>query len=432
MNRSPTLVSTGTMPDRHPKPVYNARIQEIHLLRAYSFRAPCLLLLIVSATLVSATDWRASDAHLARKIAAATGPGAVALEVNNRSSLSQADVDDIRRGLRTELAALGVHSVAADQAAATVQVSLSENLQDYVWIAEIRVGNNEPSVVMVTTPRAEPAAGEHPAAPLTIHKALLWTDDNRILDVALPTGSPQIMIVLEPDSVVVYALQNARWQAQQTLAIAHAHPWPRDPRGRLVLRKGYLFDAYLPGVLCQSTTVAPLALNCRESDDPWPLATEPSGLSAFFAPARNFFTGALSPSVQKQTAIAPFYSAAPLPRDKYTLWIFSAIDGQVRLLDGMTDQTTKWAWGSDIASVRSGCGLGWQVLATSRSDGVGDTVQAFEIADRQPAALSAPVEFGGSITALWTDSESASVIAVARDSESGRYEASRLSITCSR
>jgi hypothetical protein len=416
-----------------PKPVYNARIQEIRLLRACFLRASCFLLLMVPATMFSATDWHAPVAQLAAKIAAATGPGAVAVEFTNRSSLSPTESDDIRRRLWTELAALGVHLVAADQAAATVQVSLSENLREHVWVAEIHVGNNEPTLVMVTAPRTEPAAGERPTAPLTIHKAVLWTDDNRILDVALPTGSPQIMIVLQANSVGLYAVQNGHWQAQQTLAITHARPWPRDLRGRLVLRKDHLFDAYLPGVLCQSTTVAPLALRCRESDDPWLLATEPSALSAFFTASRNFFTGVLSPGVQKQTSTAPFYSAAALPRDKYTLWIFSALDGQVHLLDGMTDQTTaRWGWGSDIAGVRSGCGSGWQVLASSRDAGAGDTVQAFEMADREPAAVSAAVEFGGSITALWTDSDSSSVIAVAQDSETGRYEASRLSITCSR
>ena len=418
---------------RHPKPVYNAQIQVMPLPHAYSLRALCFWLLMVLATVVSATDWRVPDAQLARKIAAATGPGAVALDVTNRSSLSSAEADEIRRGLWTELGALGVHFVPADQAAAAVQVSLSENLQNYVWIAEIHVGNNEPSVVMVTAPRAEAAAGERVAAPLTIHRALLWTDDNRILDVALPTSNPQIMIVLEPANALLYAVQNGHWEVQQTLAITHARPWPRDLRGRLVLRKDHLFDAYLPGVLCQSTTVAPLALKCRESDDPWPLAGEASGLSAFFSPARNFFTGVLSPGVQKQTATAPFYSAAALPRDKYTLWIFSAADGQIHLLDGMTDQTaTKWQWGSDIAGVKSGCGLGWQVLAESRGNTSGDAVQAFEIADREAVAVSSPVEFGGSITALWADSENASAIAVAQDSDTGRYEASKLSITCSR
>src|SRR5215475_8854714 len=113
-----TLVSTGAMRSRRPKPVYNARIQEMSLLRAYSFRVLCVWLLLAPATLVSATDWRVPAAQLARKIAAATGPGAVALEVSNRSSLSQADADDVRRTLWTELAALGVHFVGADQAAA--------------------------------------------------------------------------------------------------------------------------------------------------------------------------------------------------------------------------------------------------------------------------------------------------------------------------
>ena len=421
------------MPSCHLNPVYNARIQEIRLSRAYFLRALCFLLLIVPATAVSATDWRSLDAQLARKIAAATGPGAVALEVTNRSSLSSAETDDIRRALLAELTALGVHVVAADQASATVQVSLSENLQSYVWIAEIHAGSNEPSVVMVATPRTEPAVADRSTAPLTVHKAPLWTDENRILDVALPTGSPQIMIVLEPEKVALYAAQNSHWQVQQTLAIAHARPWPRDLRGRLFLRKDHLFDAYLPGVFCQSTVAAPLALNCGESDDSWPLATEPSSLSAFFSPTRNFFTGVLSPGVQKQTATVPFYSAAALPREKYTLWIFSAVDGQVHLLDGMTDQTaTKWGWGSNIAAVRSDCGLGWQVLADSHGDGASDAVQAYAIADREPVAVSAPVKFGGSITALWADSDSASVIAVAQDSETGRYEASRLSITCGR
>jgi hypothetical protein len=419
------------MPDRHPNPVYNARIQEIPLPRANSLRVLCCLLLMVPATLAAA-DWRTPDAQLARKIAAVTGPGAVAVEVTNRSSLSSTEVDEIRRGVLAELAELGVHSIAADQAAATVQVYLSENVRDYVWIAEIHLGNNEPSIVIVTTARTEPAVAEHPTAPLTIHKALLWTDENRILDVALPTGSPQIMIVLHPETIVLYAVQNGHWLPQQSLALTHARPWPRDLRGRLVLRKDHLFDAYLPGALCQSTTVAPLAVKCVESDDPWPLATDPAMLSAFFAPARNFFTGVLSPGVQQQTSTAPFYSAAALPREKYTLWIFSAIDGQIHLLDGMTEQTTtKWGWGSDVASVRSGCGSGWQVLGTSRDDGPSDTVQAFEIADREAVAVSAAVEFSGNITALWPDSDNASVIAVAQSAETGRYEAYRLSITCS-
>jgi hypothetical protein len=199
----------------------------------------------------------------------------------------------------------------------------------------------------------------------------------------------------------------------------------------LALRKDHLFDAYLPGTFCRSLTTAPLALNCYDSDDPWPLGTDQSGLSAFFAPTRNFFTGALAPGIEKQTTVKAFYSAAMLPREKYKLWVFSGVDGQVHLLDGVTDQTAaKLGWGTDIASVRSACGLGWQVLVTGNGDGAGESVTAFEIADREPVTVSQPAAFNGAITALWTDSDGTGAIAVSQNSETGRYEAYRLSIAC--
>jgi hypothetical protein len=387
--------------------------------------------MLVRAPIILASDWRAPEEQLARKIAAATGPGAVALNLVNRSSLSRPDVEEIRRGLLAELPALGVRLVNADQAGATVQITFSENLQDYVWVAEIRRGNNEASVVMVATSRPSLAGEEHPAAALIIQKTLLWTDENRILDVALVNSSPQYMIVLEPQSVVLFKFQDGRAQEEQLLPIPHAHPWPRDLRGRLVLRKDHLFDAYLPGTFCRSSTTVPLALNCYESDDPWPLGTDQSGLSAFFTPSRNFFTGALSPGIEKQTTVRAFYSAAVLPREKYKLWIFAGVDGQVHLLDGMTDQTVeRLDWGSDIASVRSGCGLGWQVLVTGNGQSPDETVRAFEIADREPVATGQPTEFEGGITAFWADSDGTGALAVSRNSETGRYEAYRLSIIC--
>jgi hypothetical protein len=281
---------------------------------------------------------------------------------------------------------------------------------------------------MVATPRSSPVPLEHPANALTIHKTLLWTDEKRILDIALVNSNPQHMIVLEAENVVVSRLQDGHWQQETMLPLSHSHLWPRDLRGRLVLRNDHLFDAYLPGIFCRSSTTAPLALNCYESDDPWPLG---AGLSAFFAPTRNFFTGVLSPGIEKQTATNAFYSAAALPRDKYKLWIFTGVDGQIHLLDGVTDQTAaRLNWGSDIASVRSGCGLGWQVLVTGNGNDAVEAVRAFEIVDREPMAVSQPVELGGGITALWTDSDGTGAIAVSQNSEAGRYEAYRLSITC--
>jgi len=412
--------------------VYNARIPHMRVSSSRFPRAACfLVLLLTHALTIWASDWRVPEEQLARKIAAVTGPGAVALDLVNRSSLDHSDVEAIHRGLLTELASLGVRFVNADQAAATVQVTLSENLQDYVWTAEIHQGNNEASVVLVATPRQGLTAVERPASALMIHKTLLWSDENRILDVALVNGSLQHMIVLEPESVVLFKFQDSRWQQEQALPLPHMRPWSRDLRGRLALRKDHLFDAYLPGTFCRSTAAAPLAVNCYESDDPWPLGTDQSGLSAFFASSRNFFTGALAPGINKQTTVKAFYSAAMLPRDKYKLWIFTTVDGQVHLLDGITDQiSAKLEWGSDIASVRSGCGLGWQILVAGPGDSAGETVRAFEIADREPGAVSQPTELGGYITALWTDPDGTGAIAVSQNSGTGKYEAYRLSIAC--
>ncbi len=416
--------------------VYNARIpcMSRRFLRCLRSAASLLLLMwLFHPPLLRADNWAAAEEQLAGKIVAVTGPGTMALEVVNHSAINSTDAEAIRRGLLTQLAALGVHFVSAEQAAAAVRVSLSENLQNYVWIAEIHQGASEASTVMVSLPLPEMHAVEQEALAISLRKTLLWSQKQRILDVAVLDGSPAHMVVLDANGAELYRLQDNRWQLEQSLPIAHARPWPRDLRGRLVLRKDHLFDAYLPGVFCQSASTSPLTINCRDSDDPWPLGTDQQGLNAFFTPAQNFFTGALRPAVGKQTAALAFYSAAAVPREKYTLWLFSTLDGQLHMLDGITDQTAgKLGWGSDIAAVKSGCGSGWQVLASKSGEGAGDSLRAFEIADREPVAVSQPVEFGGNITALWSGSDGGSAIAVSRNIESGNYEAFRLNVICGR
>ena len=210
-------------------------------------------------------------------------------------SLSQTDADDITRALHSQLAALGLQFVTAEQSAATVQIELSENLQSYVWVAQIHQGAGESCVVMISTPRSGAVLTGPEAAAVVIHKALLWSQADRILDVAVMDGTPTHMAVLDPNQITLYRLQGDHRQPEHSIPVMHGRSWPRDLRGRLVLRKDHLFDAYLPGVFCRSTAKPPLALSCSESDDPWPLGAEQSSLSAFFTPSRNYFTGALSP-----------------------------------------------------------------------------------------------------------------------------------------
>jgi hypothetical protein len=416
------------MPRTHQNAVYNAGIRQMpsRLVRA-AYLGLFASLLVPD---LHAADWHPPEQQLAGKIVAVTGPGALSLDVVNRSSLTQGEAETIRQGLLAQLVSLGGHIVNPDQAAATVQVALSEDLQNYVWVAVIHQGSNEPAVVMAAAPRTGTPAVSRESPALTLHKTFVWSQEERILDAEVINATPPHMLILDPSAVTLYRWQESRWQMEQSLPIVHLHPWPRDLRGRLVLRQDHLFEAYLPGVFCRSTTSATMALNCYESDDPWPVGTGPVSLNAFFASTRNYFTGALAPGIGKKTTAPPFYSAAPLPRDKYTLWVFATLDGQLHLLDGITDQAARPGWGSDIASVRSNCGTGWQMLATSPGDGPNDSVRAFEVPDREPVAASLPVEFSGSITALWTESEGSDAVAVSHNPATERYEAFRLSIAC--
>jgi hypothetical protein len=414
--------------------VYNSPIAEMSFSRPGFTSCRLAAILIVLLALVQqvfATDWSSAEQELARKITATTGPGAFSLEVVNRSSLSKQDTDEIGRGLRAQLEALGARTVKPEQAVATVAVSLSENPQSYVWVAEIHQGAGEFSVVMVSTPRADAPAFVREVPTLTIRKIPLWAQSRPILDVAVTDegATPTHIAVLDPEQIALYRMADGRWQLEQSLPITHSRAWPRDMRGKLILRQDHLFDIYLPGVYCQSPSAAPLSLVCRGSDDPWPLSSQ-FALSGFYAATRNFFTGVLSPGVSKQSSTAKFYSAAPLPRPSYTLWIFAGVDGTVRLLDGVTEQTARLNWGSDLVSVKSSCGSGWQLLATRPGDNSGDSVRAFEVPDREPIAVSPAIDFAGGITALWTEAKGGSAIAVSRNAETGTHEAFRLAIAC--
>jgi hypothetical protein len=397
----------------------------------------------------AASDWNEPAQQLARKIVAATGPGAVAVTVENRSSLGKKDADAISGLLRVDLEALGARSAKPEQAAASAMVSLSESPLSYVWVAEVHLGGSESTVVMVSVPRGDEAEFEHDSMLMSLRKIPLFAQEERILDVVVleDDSAPKQIAALDGEKVAIYRQKNGKWQPEQNLAITHSRPWPRDLRGRMMAAKDHLLDIYLPGVFCRSSTGMPLTLSCGESDDPWPLVAKGTGvfpstggsaavqpLGAFYSSSRNFFTGALAPGEGKLTTVGKFYSAAPLPREKYVLWLFTATDRQVHFVDGVTDQAAKLGWGSDMATVKTGCGSGWQVLATdagnSATENGTDSIRAYELADRDPVPTTAPLDFSGEITALWTEAKGDSAIAVVRNRETGAYEAFRLAMAC--
>ena len=106
-----------------PSAVYNLAIPNMLNCPLRSGSSPTAALRISFLVLglavgVYAADWNGPEQELARKVASVTGPGAVALTVENRSSLGRRDSAIITNGLRAALGAAGLRLVKPEQAAA--------------------------------------------------------------------------------------------------------------------------------------------------------------------------------------------------------------------------------------------------------------------------------------------------------------------------
>jgi hypothetical protein len=439
MNRRPSITRYNQRIPQMRAREFTRKLSGLRLGCLTSFLlAMAILPSSVFASELSASSLGDIARELAHKIAADAGPGAFALEVTNRSSLGDKAAREVRSALEAELQIQGVHTAKTEQAIGTVEVVLSESLREYVWTAEIAIGSDEKKVAFVSLPRPSTGTQFAPALPIVLKTTLLFAQEQSMLDVALvemPGGSR--LLVLDDDAVAIYRQSGVNpgghWDLEASLPIAHSRTFPRDLRGRLLLRRDHLFDVYLPGTFCRSTSSAAsmLALTCNNTDDPWPLTPDDSGVRAFYAAARNFFTGALSPGIGKVSNVPSFYSAAALSKSNYTLWVFAGVDGSLHLVDGMTDQAVRdVGWGSDLAAVRSSCGMGTQLLVSESGDAKHDGLHAFEIPDRDPVLVSSAAEFDGSIVALWLQSDGNSATAIVKRKDTGWYEAYRVSISC--
>lgn len=404
-------------------PGYNAPQRMIRSNRVFSL----FVALLWAAAAWAANSWDAPSLEMAKQIAAITGPGTVSLKINNRSSISADEIPAIRKALDRELRAAGV-IVQAKNASSDVRLTLSQNAQGDLWVAEVQEGS-EIKVAMVLLPAATNASSAT-APQMSIRSNLLYSQAEPILDaVVLGSGSEQRLIVLEPDHLKTYTPVGGNWRLAQTFDIPHEAPLPRDLRGQIVPSSDHLFDAYLPGMVCTGTTggeTKSIAASCSNSDDPWPVASQ----KAFYNATRNYFTGVLVPGFG--TSLPPFYSAAQLITAMNTATLLADVSGQVHLFERGTHKMVVGArdWGSDIAGVRSDCGAGAQVLASAAGSGAGDALRAYEISGREAVPASAPLRFEGTITALWPSADETSARVVIRNPEGSRYEAYSVSLAC--
>lgn len=356
-------------------------------------------------------DMNAAARDLARNVAAAVAHEPVTLAVKNLSTLNAGDLAEIRRVFEAELKSGG-------QPTAEIQLTVSENLTQFLAVAEIRRGS-ERQVLLESWPRA-PAVSGGPAGDkpprVTLEKKLLWEQEQPILD-AVQTGDA--VLVLDACRVLL-----VRGDSRQSAPIAATHAWPRDLRGRLSVSQAAAnaaFTAFLPGWICQGNTGPQLSLECHDSTDPWLVA---AGAIAPFAQDRNFFPGHIDIEPGGPRDLPPFYSAAPTGEG----WIFATLDGRAQVYSRSWDAAGEiGSSGSDVAGIQTPCGP--RFLAT-RSTALAepDAIQSYAVAGGLVHPAGPALEFSGPITALWPAGNSAT--AVSRDVQTGRYAAFSLVPIC--
>jgi hypothetical protein len=165
---------------------------------------------------------------------------------------------------------------------------------------------------------------------LTIRKTLVYDQDAPMLDFvpldgfsSTAAGTTARALVLGLDAVSLYEKveptqdQPATWRLKESAPLARLRPWPRDARGRLMMREGGRFNVYLSGENCNGATEPSLTLDCREGGEPWPLGAASvdgsAGLAAYFEADRNFFDGRMRLDDGRELKAPPFFSVALLP-----------------------------------------------------------------------------------------------------------------------
>ena len=116
------------------------------------------LVFLVSAQ--ASSSWDNPSDELAKQIAAIAGPGPAKLILKNHSSIPADQVPAIRRTLERDLRSYGVIASSSAEVASVIRVTLSQNLQHELWIAEVQQGT-QVKVAMVST---DPPAAATPAS----------------------------------------------------------------------------------------------------------------------------------------------------------------------------------------------------------------------------------------------------------------------------
>ncbi len=382
--------------------------------------------------------WNDGVKALAEKIAAAMKPSrTVSLEFKNISSLGTSEVEAVRVGLEEELTSRGLR---LGSSGAEVEVTLSESVESYIWVAEIR-GAGERRTAMARVEKGRPPNRTATKQSLILHRDLVWQQSRPIMDFLIPEVSPDgrpLMFVLEPRQIASYHFENASWEASGTFQIPVPDHRPRDLRG-LIDSVAEILSFQLSDVRCSSEARNYFELACNKNSSPaWPVNAggEKRG-SMTMVQGRNYFDGNLVIYSDIRATAPPFFSVAVVNRREgadWADWILAELDERSRLYDNSSKPVETYpGWGDDIVPIGTGCGTDREILVSGTGDWTErDFLQAH--GTRYSGSLltiSDPLEFPGPILALWPSVDGKAARVVSKNLQTGMYEVSIVTITCS-
>jgi hypothetical protein len=324
-----------------------------------------------------ASAWIEAVRILAARIVSFAPPAAVLyLDFKNLSSAEAGEASAVQRELVAELGRRGLHLATDSGQGKRLEVALSESTESYLLVARVQGPQGEQVAIAAGPPRATGAGGPAPDAVFLLRKPV-WEQRRPILDFAsLPSDvsdTTPLLLILQPDAMILHARPVTQWVTAQSAPLAHSAPWPRDLRGWIDLNNHKI---ELTGVECTGDLAKPSAVQCA--------ATNASG---------KF------PREMKQLPLA-----TPIANGKQS--------GEGLLLD-LT------------------CGDARVALVTGAGDWTEpDSVQAYELKDEALERSGDPLAFPGPVLALWPSPDLKSARVVARNLQTGFYEASIISVTC--
>ncbi len=374
--------------------------------------------------------WNEGVKALAEKIAAAVKPSrAVSLEFKNISSLGASEVEAIRVVLETELTSRGLRLGSSGVA---VEVTLSENVESYIWVAKI--GKSDTSrIELVQVTKANDLSLSIRPTPL-LQRKIVWRQETQFLDFTTRTFSPGLLdinytTIFELGRVRVFEFSGDRWNQTQNVSLPLAFG-VRDPRGLFVPGDG---RAYVGKEACLKLFRDQYCGESLHQDWPFPL-----GIYGRFIGNRNYFAGLAKDSTERLEG-QPFYTVAIGINifDHSTPIVTTELDGMARLYnDTQTPEGVFGDWGDDIASIKPSCGADWQILVTGRGDWTeSDRIRVYRISFGNDTARAKPegqpLEFPGPILAMWQADDERSARVVSKNLQTGMYEASIVTVSCS-